>query len=627
MYGVLPASVCNLSTLRYLGLSWPGWRGPLPQCLTNLSELDSFGTWETFLCAPANVAFQTWLEGVSDTYGIHTCEPAAIAVAPVELWLRGAVAQSITVTQTAGSDPVMWTAVGTEPWLRVTSAAGIGTEPVTVSVDPVMLQAVDASASGAVVVTADGVSVRVPVTVVQEATAGLSLRAMEPSAPLGLVPRAGTGPPTVRRVPERTEHRARRGAGGLPDSAPPRSRPRQAADETTAGDRTALTTLYDATAGDNWQRNTHWLSDRPLGEWYRVTTDSDGRVTALDLSDNRLTGAAAAVLGRLTRLELLDLSRNVLNGSIPAALGELAGLRRLNLSFNRLTGAIPPRLGNLSNLESLNLQNNEFRTPVPPELGNLNKLEVLNFNFALVTGPIPPTLGHLTHLKYLDLQDNYSLTGSIPTTLGKLTNLEILSLGGNRLEGSIPAVLGRLTNLRELRLQANSLSGSIPPEFGNLTHLGLLSLHHNSLTGAIPPELGRLSLLFYLGLHENMLTGPIPASLGNTDLYWLFLYGNELTGAIPAELGELENLRFLYLQDNALDGSIPAALGELDNLEVLDLRDNTLTGSIPATLGQLSSLGALDLSDNALTGPIPRDFGALSNLWWLDLTMASRSRR
>ena len=99
----------------------------------------------------------------------------------------------------------MWTAVGTQPWLRVTPAAGIGTEPVTVSVDPVMLQAVDTSAAGAVVVTADGVSVRVPVTVVREAAAaGLSLRAMEPRVRLGLVPRAGTGPPTVRRVPERT---------------------------------------------------------------------------------------------------------------------------------------------------------------------------------------------------------------------------------------------------------------------------------------------------------------------------------------------------------------------------------------------------------------------------------------
>ena len=617
IYGLLPASVCNLSNLVYLGLSWSEMRGPLPQCLTNLSELDSFGTWETFLCTPADAAFQTWLEGLSDTHGIHTCAPATLAVAPDEISLRGAVAQSIAVAQTGGGDPVMWTAAGTQPWLRVTPAAGMGTGRVIVSTDSVMFPAGGGAATAAVMVTADGAWVRVPVTVVREAAAAeLSLPAIEPTGSRRLDGYAETGPPSGRRAPARTERRA---TDRLPDCDPLQYRMTLETDDTPAGDRAALTALHNATAGDNWWRNTHWLSDRPLGEWYGVTTDTGGRVTALELSDNRLTGAVPETLASLTRLELLDLSRNALTGSIPAALGDLAGLRQLNLSFNALTGAIPPGLGDLSNLELLNLQNNEFRTPIPPALGNLNKLEVLNFDFALVTGPIPPALGNLSNLKYLDLADNYSLTGAIPPALGNLTSLEFLSLGGNRLEGSIPAELGRLTNLRELRLQNNLLSGEIPPEFGNLLNLGVLALHNNSLTGMIPPELGRLSLLFYLGLHENALTGPMPASLGGTSLHWLYLHQNDLTGAIPGELGELDSLRFLQLQDNALSGSIPSALGELDNLEVLDLRNNALAGPIPATLGQSSTLEVLDLSDNELTGPIPNDLGDLSNLWWLDL--------
>ena len=210
IYGPLPASVCNLSNLAYLGLSWSEMRGPLPQCLINLSELDSFGTWETFLCAPANVAFQKWLEGVSDTHGIHACEPSTLAVAPVELRLLGAVAQSITVAQTAGSDPVMWTAVGNQPWLRVTPMAGIGTGPVTVSADPV-----DRPAAGAFVVTADGVSVRVPVTVVREAAAaGLFLPAVEPSVRLGLFPHAGTTPLNAACLSARSAALAAQPAGG-----------------------------------------------------------------------------------------------------------------------------------------------------------------------------------------------------------------------------------------------------------------------------------------------------------------------------------------------------------------------------------------------------------------------------
>ena len=619
IYGPVPASVCDLSNLGYLGLSWSHMRGPLPQCLTNLSELDSFNTWETFLCAPANVAFQTWLAGLSETSGIETCEPSTFTVAPVELQLRGAVAQLTTVAQTGGGDPVMWTAVSTQPWLRVTPVASIGTGRVTVSADPVMLQAVDGPATGAIVVTADGASVRVRVTANREkAAAELSRPAIGPTVHV-LAGRAGAGTKTARRAPERAMWRAHRASGRPPDDYSAQTRPRQETDDTPAGDRAVLTAFYDATGGDNWWRDTHWLSDRPLGEWYGVTTDSGGRVTALELSDNRLTGAVPDLLGSLTRLELLDLSRNALAGGIPAALGELAGLRQLNLGFNVLTGAIPPGLGNLSNLESLSLHWNQFRTPIPPELGNLNRLEVLNLEYALVTGQIPSALGNLANLTVLDLRDNFALTGPIPAALGNLTSLEWLGLGGNRLEGAIPSVLGRLTNLRTLSLSNNLLSGGIPPELGDLSNLVDLRLHNNSLTGTIPPELGRLSDLYSLELHENALTGPIPASLRGTSLYGLSLYENELTGPIPSELGEIENLRVLHLQNNALSDSIPSALGKLENLKVLDLRNNALTGLIPAALGRLSSLEVLDLSENELTGPIPSDLGSLSNLWWLDL--------
>ena len=53
----------------------------------------------------------------------------------------------------------------------------------------------------------------------------------------------------------------------------------------TPTDRDALVTLYNATSGDNWANNDNWLSDKPLGEWHGVTTDSDGRVRRLDLGD------------------------------------------------------------------------------------------------------------------------------------------------------------------------------------------------------------------------------------------------------------------------------------------------------------------------------------------------------
>ena len=38
-------------------------------------------------------------------------------------------------------------------------------------------------------------------------------------------------------------------------------------------DRAALTVLYYATSGANWQRNDQWLSEKPLGTWHGVSTD------------------------------------------------------------------------------------------------------------------------------------------------------------------------------------------------------------------------------------------------------------------------------------------------------------------------------------------------------------------
>ena len=55
-------------------------------------------------------------------------------------------------------------------------------------------------------------------------------------------------------------------------------------------DRAALVALYNATDGPNWTNSTNWLTDAPLGEWHGVDTDTRGRVYALRLSDNQLTG-------------------------------------------------------------------------------------------------------------------------------------------------------------------------------------------------------------------------------------------------------------------------------------------------------------------------------------------------
>ena len=103
-----------------------------------------------------------------------------------------------------------------------------------------------------------------------------------------------------------------------------------------ASDRAVLVALYNATEGGSWTTRTNWLSGRPLDEWHGVTTDSGGRVTALNLSSNSLTGALPAALGDLTNLEIaVALGSNPLTGPIPAALGDLTNLRELHLGSQR----------------------------------------------------------------------------------------------------------------------------------------------------------------------------------------------------------------------------------------------------------------------------------------------------
>ena len=72
-------------------------------------------------------------------------------------------------------------------------------------------------------------------------------------------------------------------------------------------DRAILVVLYNATDGDNWVDNENWLSDKPIQDWYGVTTTSSGRVTALGLRGNLLSGEIPAEIGNLADLVSLDL--------------------------------------------------------------------------------------------------------------------------------------------------------------------------------------------------------------------------------------------------------------------------------------------------------------------------------
>ena len=249
-------------------------------------------------------------------------------------------------------------------------------------------------------------------------------------------------------------------------------------------DRAALVALYNATGGANWTNNTNWLSNEPLSEWHRVETDEDGRVTALRLVANGLSGEIPAELENLTNLQVLSLSTNTLSGEIPAELENLTNLQILSLSANELSGKIPAELGNLTNLEGLDLLQNTLSGEIPAELGNLTNLQLLYLHSNELSGGIPAELGNLANLQSLYLSEN-ELSGEIPAELGNLANLQLLYLDSNKLSGKIPARLGNLTNLEDLFLNRNELSGPLPLTLSALSQLLVLDIRETTLCAPV----------------------------------------------------------------------------------------------------------------------------------------------
>jgi hypothetical protein len=74
-------------------------------------------------------------------------------------------------------------------------------------------------------------------------------------------------------------------------------------------ERAFLIDFYHATNGNNWKDsygteiNKNWCSDKPVGEWYGIKTNSFGRVTDITFVLSNLTGYIPAGIGSLENLK------------------------------------------------------------------------------------------------------------------------------------------------------------------------------------------------------------------------------------------------------------------------------------------------------------------------------------
>ena len=184
---------------------------------------------------------------------------------------------------------------------------------------------------------------------------------------------------------------------------------------TARTDSLALVALYASTNGADWHKKDNWLSNESMGLWHGVVLDTTGRVAALYLENNDLSGPIPPELGQLDQLIHLFLHMNDLTGPIPPELGALSKLEHLSLYLNKLSGDIPPQLGDLENLDWLSLYDNSLTGRIPPELGNLRRLRYLQLSSNQFNSSIPYELTNLTKLRELFLGE--TLYGCIPPAL------------------------------------------------------------------------------------------------------------------------------------------------------------------------------------------------------------------
>lgn len=173
-------------------------------------------------------------------------------------------------------------------------------------------------------------------------------------------------------------------------------------------DRAALMAFYKAAGGSGWEKRTNWDSDELIGKWYGIEVNEEGRVTAIRLNGNGLSGNAEDIFAALSQLECLrvvSLSSNAIEGKLPDEMAALTQLEWFDVMSNQLNGTLPDFLGGMQHLYYLNIYMNNFSGTIPESYNGLFERRPDNgvyfyvgYNF--LTGDLPKSL--LTHPSLAD---------------------------------------------------------------------------------------------------------------------------------------------------------------------------------------------------------------------------------
>ncbi|MEM6297435.1 MAG: hypothetical protein AAF740_01975, partial [Bacteroidota bacterium] len=414
-------------------------------------------------------------------------------------------------------------------------------------------------------------------------------------------------------------------------------------------DSLALVTFYQTMNGENWANQTNWLSNRPINEWFGVTTEA-GRVVSLDLPANRLDGELSSTVGQWEKLETINLSDNILRGFLPQEIGNWERIIEINLADSRdpnndgdqtagLRGEIPISIRQLDRLQTLTIQN--ARLSSIARLQGLPALHTLDLSGNNLGADVS-----LTGLQSLDALKDVDLSNNTLEQTADLSFLQRLDLSGNAFtfealepNRNIPdftyapqadlaprqvfnqkpdesitfsAQAGGTQNEYRWVKDGQALSETL----ANLSFTDLQKSDQGTYRGFVTNDLlpgltlqtGEFVLFVVseedLTKEREALRALYDATDGpnwRVARFWFTGSSDDLEEWYGISLNAAGQVQELNLSNNRLRGALPEALRDLKGLEILRVDRNTITGIATNGLREIPTLRELYLDDCDLT--------------------------
>eukprot|EP01032_Pedospumella_encystans_P012385 gene12385-14334_t len=356
---------------------------------------------------------------------------------------------------------------------------------------------------------------------------------------------------------------------------------------TIADDIGNLTNIFHFNLGSNKLRGTLPASLGRFSKAYMFDLDGNfftGRIPQsyeqlynvqfLNFSDNALTGTIPDGLMQLPILATLDLSDNYLTGTIPTihspnnVASSTSRLQVLYLQNNRLQGHIPTSLANASRLQTLLLQNNRLSGPLTNVFNATNQrvLSLVQISQNQLTGEMPQELFFLPQLTTLVAVEN-CFSGALPECVCDCKTLVTLALNG--LQSASTCHNKIFFRISDSYITYRSLKNGIPECLYELPLLHSLHLSGNGLTGTLPKDVTISPSLKSLALSNNVLTGTIPERFQERAWDLLDLSFNHISGELKSTFAPVSANASVSLETNRLSGVLPSAIIHAADVTVL----------------------------------------------------------